>query len=121
MYVYGARNYDPALGRWMNIDPLAEKRHELTIYNYVQNSPLSKIDPNGLTDYTLNKKSGEVKQVGEANDSPDRILKTKRNGEVKTNRKGVEKVAIKGIGKGILKDGMNLKTKDNLIEVGGEG
>lgn len=24
MYGFGARNYDPALGRWMNVDPLAE-------------------------------------------------------------------------------------------------
>ncbi|SHM44176.1 hypothetical protein SAMN05444484_10646 [Flavobacterium chilense] len=25
LYDHGARNYDPALGRWMNIDSLVEK------------------------------------------------------------------------------------------------
>jgi len=25
MYDYGARNYDPALDRWMNLDPIARK------------------------------------------------------------------------------------------------
>ncbi|WP_394332867.1 RHS repeat-associated core domain-containing protein [Flavobacterium seoulense] len=24
MYDYGARNYDPALGRWVNLDALSE-------------------------------------------------------------------------------------------------
>lgn len=120
-YDFGFRNYDPAIGRWMNVDPLAEKRYELTTYNYVQNSPLIRIDPKGLTDFTLNAKTGEVTQVGEANKDPDRILKTNRKGEVKYNKKGEAKVAIGGIEQGILKDGQNFKDKDQLISIGGKG
>ncbi|WP_421802544.1 RHS repeat-associated core domain-containing protein [Flagellimonas sp.] len=44
---YGWRNYDPALGRWINIDPLAEDYHGLSPYSYVSNSPLISIDPDG--------------------------------------------------------------------------
>lgn len=48
MYDYGARNYDPALGRWMNIDPMANKTVDYSPYNFVLDNPLSFIDPNGL-------------------------------------------------------------------------
>ena len=48
MYDYGARNYDPALGRWMNIDPMANKTVDYSPYNFVLNNPLSFIDPDGL-------------------------------------------------------------------------
>ncbi|MBQ4820848.1 DUF6443 domain-containing protein [Aquimarina sp. MMG016] len=44
---YGARNYDPTLGRWMNIDPLAEKYSTFSSYVYVANSPVLALDPDG--------------------------------------------------------------------------
>ncbi len=44
---YGARNYDKWLGRWMNIDPLAEKYTNLSPFSYVANNVINAIDPDG--------------------------------------------------------------------------
>jgi RHS repeat-associated protein len=46
-YDYGARMYDPALGRWHVIDPDVEKNMSWAPYQYVMNNPLKYIDPRG--------------------------------------------------------------------------
>jgi len=63
-YDFGARNYDPALGRWMNIDPLAEERINLSPYNFVQNNPIIRVDPTGaLDDIFQVDQDGKITQI----------------------------------------------------------
>ena len=46
-YDFGARIYDSRVGRWLSVDPLEAKYPYLNPYNFVANSPLMYIDPDG--------------------------------------------------------------------------
>jgi RHS repeat-associated protein len=56
-YDFEARQYDPTVGRFMTMDPLAEKYYSVSPYAYCANNPVRYIDPNGMS-YTYNWNTG---------------------------------------------------------------
>ncbi len=64
-YDFGARTYDPRLGRWFSIDPLQSKHASTSPYCFVENSPIGSIDPDGkdvypIISYTKDGKTGHA-------------------------------------------------------------
>jgi RHS repeat-associated protein len=47
LYYFGARYYDPEVGRFIGVDPLAEEYPGWSPYVYCLNNPLKNIDPDG--------------------------------------------------------------------------
>lgn len=48
---FGARDYDPEIGRWLSKDPILFTGGQENLYAYVGNNPINQFDPNGL--YTM--------------------------------------------------------------------
>ena len=44
---FGARQYSPALRRWMTPDPLSEKYYGISPYAFCNNNPVNLVDPDG--------------------------------------------------------------------------
>ncbi|HEY3494483.1 MAG TPA: RHS repeat-associated core domain-containing protein, partial [Polyangiaceae bacterium] len=49
---FGARDYDPAVGRWTTKDPIRFAGGYANLHTYVGNDPINVVDPSGLKDYS---------------------------------------------------------------------
>lgn len=50
-YDYGARIYNPRIGRWLSVDPLFSSYPHQGPYVSMSNDPINRIDPTGMGDY----------------------------------------------------------------------
>jgi RHS repeat-associated protein len=73
-YDFGARLYDPRIGRWLAVDPLAMKYPFVSPYVFTLNSPLIFVDPDGRVVEYANAETEKV--VKEAMDADPEFAKT---------------------------------------------
>ncbi len=77
---YGMRIYDPRLGRFLSVDPIARQYPELTPYQFASNSPISGVDLDGL-EYFFAANGTFLGKIG--NDTKVRVAKSDQISNVK--------------------------------------
>ncbi|WP_165825363.1 RHS repeat domain-containing protein [Pedobacter yonginense] len=113
-YDYGARFYDPIIGRWNVPDMLAEMAPNLTPFRYCFNNPVNYTDPFGLWERTANGYSTDKKE------DIERFLSMMQTESALNNKPNMSQISsfldaeMKTEGSGILSNGGKLMEGFNI-------
>ncbi len=76
LYYYGARYYDAKIGRFMSVDPLAEKYPGWSPYTYTLDNPVRLVDPTGREPEWH--EDGDGKWVADSGDGAETLVQDAR-------------------------------------------
>ena len=78
-YDYGARHYDPALGRFTTVDPMAGEDYTTSPYGYCGNNPTNFIDPSGCLPSPIYDRNGNLLGTDDEGLQGEAIIMDKSN------------------------------------------
>ena len=121
-YDYGFRIYNPALGRFLSVDPLTQSYPMLTPYQFASNMPIVAIDIDGLEAKKATESKTDTKPVARVLNSSEISLLLSNNGGFKKLKLLIElkkeTTSITISGADLLEQGKgNEAFKNNLTEL----
>jgi uncharacterized protein RhaS with RHS repeats len=67
--IFAGRYYDSKTGRWISVDPMAEKYSGWSGYNYTLNNPIKNIDKDGKVPTTFIEADGTVRTIDDGSNA----------------------------------------------------